>query len=78
MSEEDAEKRVPSHIHRSALYFHSLTEIWEYYRALGNQPPDELRWEMDRAEKIMVEDIRREMGQGGAFREWYSKKEVKR
>jgi hypothetical protein len=66
-----ADSRVPGYIHRSALYFHALTEIWEYYRALGNEVPVEFKAEMARAEKIMIEDIRNEMGQGGALNSYY-------
>jgi len=68
---EKSDVRVPAHIHRSALYFHALTEIWEYYRALGNNPPEEFMHEMARAERMMIEDIRSEQSQGGKFEDFY-------
>jgi|SRR6516164_6399170 hypothetical protein len=66
-----ADSRVPPHIQRSALYFHALTEIWEYYRALGNTVPIEFMTEMRRAEKVMIEDLQSEMNQGGVLHEYY-------
>ena len=67
-----ADKYVPEHIGRLAHYFHSLTEIWEYYRALGNAPPDEFMAEMARAEAHMLEALEEETSQGGALHHYYN------
>ena len=72
---EEAEKRVPFHIWIATQYFHSLTEIWEFYRAQGGGGmPDELRKDMARIENVIAKDIREEAGQGGKFHDWYKEK----
>ncbi len=73
MSEEKANKVVPQHIHRLAHYYHSLIEIWEYWRAIGSQTPTEFSAEMQRAHDEMVEALASETGQGGALHEYYNK-----
>lgn len=67
------DKHVPNHIRALAHYFHSLTEIWEYYRALGNDPPAPFKAEMVRAEEEMLKALEEESNQGGTLHGYYNK-----
>ncbi len=75
---EIADQKTPPHIKSLVHYIHSLTEIWEYYRALGNNPPEAFMAEMCRAEDEIIQTLESETSQGGALHAYYHpKKESK-
>jgi hypothetical protein len=67
-----ADLKVPPHIHRLAHYFHSLTEIYEYYRGFGTNMPRAFQAELARAEAELVAVLEEEANQGGALHHYYS------
>lgn len=72
-----ANQKAPPHIKAMVHYFHSLTEIWEYYRALGNNPPPEFAMEMKRAETEIIQALKEEAQQGGSLHDYYQTQERK-
>jgi len=65
------DKHVPNHIRALTHYFHSMTEIYEYYRGFGLEMPAILNLEIARAEKELKEALFEETAQGGSLREFY-------
>ena len=71
MADIKADKAVPSHIQRLAHYFHSLIEIWEYYRAIGSSLPKPFEAEMQRAKDELESALEVETNQGGSLHAYY-------
>jgi len=70
-----ADLKTPPHIKSIIHYFHSLTEIYEYYRGFGINPPKAMMAEIMRAEAEMLLMLEEEANQGGALHHYY--KEIK-
>lgn len=66
-----ADNQTPPHIKALVHYMHSLTEIWEYYRALGNNPPAPFMSELKRAEAAIISALEEEASQGGTLHHYY-------
>lgn len=76
-----ADSKLPRHIRVLMHYMHSLTEIWEFYRAQGSKLPPVFQAELKRAEDELTIALENEAHQGGALHDYYSeqmKKESKR
>lgn len=76
--QEISEKKLPRHIKDMIHYFHSLTEIYEYYRGFGSDVPKAFRAEMKRAEAEVLKALEEESNQGGALHHYYKDMEMKR
>src|SRR5947208_2572736 len=65
------DKHVPNHIRALTHYFHSMTEIYEYYRGFGLEMPEVFNLEIRRAEAELKDALFEETTQGGSLREFY-------
>lgn len=72
--QELADAHTPRHIKSVAHYFHSLTEIWEFYRSRGSDPPLQFMAEMRRAEDVFMKTLDEETSQGGVLHAYYKEK----
>lgn len=66
-----SDRHVPNHIRALTHYFHSLTEIYEYYRGFGLELPPIMNLEIRRAEAELKAALFEETTQGGSLREFY-------
>lgn len=72
-----SEQKLPRHIKDMVHYFHSLTEIYEYYRGMGNSLPPAMQAEIARAEDEVLQALEEETHQGGALHHYYGKQKEK-
>jgi hypothetical protein len=64
---DDIDDMVPPKIMRLSQHLHNLIYIRYFYENIGQQPPDWTKKEMTRAERVLLAELDREHGQGGAF-----------
>lgn len=67
-----ADSKLPRHIRVLMHYMHSLTEIWEFYRAQGGGLPPIFQAELKRAEAELTGALEEEAHQGGTLHAYYS------
>lgn len=65
---DDIDSLVPPKIMRLTQHMHNLIYIRYFYESLGQQPPEWTKGEMERAQKILLDQLDREHAQGGVFR----------
>lgn len=65
---DDIDLLVPPKIMRLTQHMHNLIYIRYFYESLGQQPPEWTKGEMERAQKILLDQLDREHAQGGVFR----------
>lgn len=75
--QKKSEEKLPRHVKDLIHYFHSLTEIYEYYRGFGNTMPEPLKAEISRAEAEVLQALEEETHQGGALHHYYGKQKEK-
>ncbi len=64
---KDIDGLVPPKIMRLTQHLHNLIYIRYFYENIGQQPPDWVKFEMTRSQHILLDELDREQGQGGAF-----------
>ena|SRR5262245_2967632 len=69
LQDDDIDKMVPPKVMRLTQHLHNMIYIRFFYEQIGQQPPDWTKRELTRAEKALVDELDREHGQGGRFRE---------
>jgi hypothetical protein len=60
---------VPAKVMRLTQHLHNIIYIRFFYENIGQQPPDWIKREQQRADLALQEELEREHHQGGAFHE---------
>jgi hypothetical protein len=66
--DEEIDNMVPPKVMRLTQHLHNLIYIRYFYESIGQQPPDWVKLEMQRSQTILLSELDREHGQGGAFK----------
>jgi len=69
LSDDDIDKMVPPKVMRLTQHLHNMIYIRFFYEQIGQQPPEWTKRELTRAEQALIDELDREHGQGGRFRE---------
>lgn len=56
---------VPPKIMRLTQHYHNLIYIRYFWESIGQQPPDWIKGEMSRADRVLQRELLKEEGQGG-------------
>lgn len=67
MDHDHIDRMVPPKVMRLTQHLHNLIYIRYFYENIGQQPPDWIKQEMHRAQTVLLDELDREHGQGGAF-----------
>jgi hypothetical protein len=60
---------IPPKILLLAWHLHNMIYIRFFYEQIGMQPPDWTKGEMDRSQRVLLDQLDIENSQGGKFRE---------
>jgi len=71
LSDTDIDRMVPPKVMRLTQHLHNMIYIRFFYEQIGQQPPEWTKRELTRAEQALIDELDREHGQGGRFREIY-------
>jgi hypothetical protein len=63
--EEHIDKMVPPKIMRLTQHYHNLIYIRYFWESIGQQPPQWIKGEMQRADGALRRELEKEEGQGG-------------
>lgn len=66
---ERLDHKVPPGMMRITQHYHNLIYIRYFYESIGQQPPEWVKKEMTRVDKVLQQEIDREYQQGGLLRE---------
>jgi hypothetical protein len=59
------DKKVPAGIMRITQHYHNLIYIRAFWESIGQQPPDWIKKEMTRVDRVLQNELDFEAGQGG-------------
>lgn len=65
VEEDHIDKMVPPKIMRLTQHYHNLIYIRYFWESIGQQPPDWIKGEMERADGALRRELEKEEGQGG-------------
>jgi len=69
LNDSDIDRMVPPKVMRLTQHLHNMIYIRFFYEQIGQQPPEWTKRELTRAEQALIDELDREHGQGGRFRE---------
>jgi len=69
LQDSEIDQMVPPKVMRLTQHLHNMIYIRFFYEQIGQQPPDWTKRELTRAEQALIDELEREHGQGGRFRE---------
>jgi hypothetical protein len=61
----DIDLKVPPKIMRLTQHLHNLIYIRFFFEQIGQQPPGWIKAEMTRVERVLIDELELEEGQGG-------------
>lgn len=64
-SDHSIDNLVPPKIMRLTQHYHNLIYIRFFWESIGQQPPDWIKGEMARADRVLQRELLKEEGQGG-------------
>jgi hypothetical protein len=76
--EDHIDKMVPPKVMRLTQHYHNLIYIRYFWESIGQQPPDWIKGEMERADHVLRKELEREEGQGGALHRWRDRHETRK
>lgn len=64
---EHIDRMVPPKIMRLTQHYHNLIYIRYFWESIGQQPPEWIKGEMQRADTVLRRELLKEEGQGGTL-----------